>query len=110
MPPGVAGFSNEPSAAYLGGVGARWRSLLLDLRGATGAGAKMRLLAGHAFPDPAYMRSAYGTTGPTTLTAAYVRRAAGGLWRLLAAGGARSSDSHVEQAFKPAGDKTSKWR
>lgn len=84
VPPAVAGSRNEPSAVYLGGTGAHWRSLLLDLRGATGAGAKMRLLAGHAFPDPAYMRSAYGATGLTTLTAAYLRRAASGLWRLLA--------------------------
>ncbi len=83
VPPGAADSADEPSAAYLGGAGARWRSLLLDVRGAAGAGAKLRLLAGLAFPHPAYMRSAYGATGPATLTAAYLRRAAGGLWRLL---------------------------
>jgi hypothetical protein len=82
-PVSVAGSDDEPSAAYLGGTGAHWRSLLLDLRGAAGAGARLRLLAGHAFPDREYMRSVYGTTGLTTLTAAYVRRATGGLWRLL---------------------------
>jgi hypothetical protein len=82
-PPGPRAPGDEPSVAYLGGAGARWRSLLLDVRDAAGAGARLRLLAGLAFPHPAYMRSAYGATGPATLTAAYLRRAAGGLWRLL---------------------------
>jgi hypothetical protein len=64
----------EPSATYLDGVGTRWRSLLLDLRAVTGFGAKVGLVAGHAFPDSAYMRRAYGTSGALGLSAAYVRR------------------------------------
>jgi hypothetical protein len=64
----------EPSATYAGGVGSRWRSLLLDLRAVTGLGAKVGLVAGHAFPDAKYMRRAYGTSGMLGLSAAYIRR------------------------------------
>jgi len=74
---------SEASAAYLGGVGSRWRSLALDLRGAAGAAAKLRLITGHAFPDSEYMRQAYSATGPLGLAGAYVRRAATGAWRTL---------------------------
>ena len=74
---------SEESAAYLGGVGSRWRSLVLDLRGAAGTAAKLRLVAGHAFPDPEYMREAYGATSPIALASAYVRRAAIGAWRTM---------------------------
>jgi hypothetical protein len=64
----------EPSATYVGGVGTRWRSLLLDLQAVTGLGAKVGLLAGHAFPDAKYMRRAYGTSGMLGLSGAYIRR------------------------------------
>jgi hypothetical protein len=64
----------EPSASYVGGVGTRWRSLLLDLRAVAGLVAKVRLVAGHAFPDARYMRRAYGASGMLGLSAAYVRR------------------------------------
>lgn len=88
---GLRRFRNQPenpvaweaSAAYLGGVGSRWRSLALDLRGAAGAAAKLRLIAGHAFPDPGYMRETYGATSPIALAGAYVRRAATGTWRTM---------------------------
>ena len=80
----------EASAAYLGGVGGGVRSLLLDLKGAGGTLARARLLVGHAFPDPTYMRCAYGATGPVALVAAYVRRAILGIWRLIASNAATS--------------------
>jgi hypothetical protein len=73
----------EPSAAYLGGVRSRLRSLALDVKGAAGAAAKLRLLAGHAFPDPAYMRNRYGATSRIGLVSAYAQRAAAGTWRTM---------------------------
>jgi hypothetical protein len=72
----------EPSAAYLGSVGTRWRSLALDLLSAPGLLAKLRLVVGHAFPDTAYMRAAYGTSGTVGLATAYLRRVVVGVWHL----------------------------
>jgi Uncharacterised nucleotidyltransferase len=72
----------EPSATYVGGVGTRWRSLLLDLGAVTGLDAKVGLVAGHAFPDVTYMRRAYGTSGMLGLSAAYIRRLGLGVLRL----------------------------
>ncbi len=72
----------EPSSAYLGGVGTRWRSLSLDLRSAPGLLAKLRIVVGHAFPDTAYMRAAYGTSGVGGLATAYIRRVIVGIWHL----------------------------
>ena len=74
----------EPSAAYIGGAGGDLRLLTLDLLAARGPCAKFRLVAGHVFPDAAYMRNAYGVTNPLALANAYVRRAALGLWRMTA--------------------------
>jgi hypothetical protein len=78
-----SGVAREPSAAYLGGVGSRFRSLALDLQGAAGAAGKVRLLAGHAFPAPAYLRKKYGVTGRAGLIGAYAHRAAVGAWRTI---------------------------
>jgi hypothetical protein len=75
--------TREPSAAYLGGAGSRWRSFALDLKAAPGAAGKLRFIAGYAFPDPKYMRNAYGVTNRFGLTKAYVRRAALGTWRAM---------------------------
>jgi hypothetical protein len=76
--------ATEPSAAYLDGVGTRWESLLLDLRGAKGLPEKLRLVAGHAFPDAAYMREAHGAANPFALAAAYLRRLMYGVRRMAA--------------------------
>jgi hypothetical protein len=73
----------EPSAAYLGGIASRFRSLALDLKGVEGAVGKMRLLAGHAFPDPGYLRKKYGVTSRVGLVGAYAHRAAVGAWRTM---------------------------
>ena len=75
-----SGRTPEPSAAYIGGVRSRVRSLALDLKGAAGATAKMRLLAAHAFPAPAYMRNKYRATSRIRLISAYAHRAAAGAW------------------------------
>jgi hypothetical protein len=72
----------ERSAMYLGGAGTRWRSLMLDLQAVTGLGAKIGLVAGHAFPDAMYMRRAYGSSGVFGLSSAYVRRLGMGLLHL----------------------------
>lgn len=73
----------EPSATYLGGVGTGLRSFALDVKATAGLTAKLRLLAGHAFPDARYMQDAHGVTNRLTLTTAYVRRGVRGLWRTL---------------------------
>jgi hypothetical protein len=78
-----SGVACEASAAYLGGVGSRWRSWALDVKGAAGAAAKLRLIAGHAFPAPEYMREAYGATSLIALVRAYARRAAMGTLRTM---------------------------
>ena len=73
----------EASAAFLGGAGSRWRSLRLDLAGSVGPLGRVKLLAGHVFPAPDYMKDSYGAAGYFTLTVAYLRRAFKGLWRLI---------------------------
>jgi hypothetical protein len=72
----------ESAAAYLGETGTSWRGLLLDLKGSAGIAAKVRFLAGHAFPTAEYMSKKYGTSGRIGLAAAYLRRGVGGLSRL----------------------------
>ena len=80
---GELAMSGEPSAAYLRGVGTRWQSLLLDLRAVNGLRAKLRLAAGHAFPDTAYMRETYRTSGALGLAAAYLLRGMLGVRRMM---------------------------
>jgi hypothetical protein len=91
LPQTVATCEAEASAAYLGGVGTGLRGLLLDLKNAVDMEAKFRLLAGHAFPAPNYMRRVYGTTGRISLAAAYVRRATRGIVRLIVSSDATST-------------------
>jgi hypothetical protein len=91
--PAVSGVEKvEPSAAYLGSTVTPSRSLWLDLKGSPGAVAKVRLLAGHAFPDADYMRNEYSPTGGC-LAAAYARRSVTGLRRLFASRSSHSDDT-----------------
>jgi len=79
----LARAQREPSAAYIGGVGGDLRLFALDLYAARGPRAKAHLVASHLFPDVHYMRRAFGATTSAALAAAYIRRAARGLRRLV---------------------------
>ena len=79
----LARTQREPSAVYIGGIGGDLRLFALDLYAARGPRAKADLVASHLFPDARYMRLAFGATTSPALAAAYIRRAARGLWRLV---------------------------
>ena len=58
-----------------------WSTLPMDLRAVPRWMDRVRLVAGHAFPPPAYMRSTYAPTSRAPLPWLYVRRAARALSR-----------------------------
>jgi hypothetical protein len=75
----------ERAAAYARGVDRPWHALALDVRDAPGAWGRLQLVAGHLFPDRAYMEKRYGATGAVALAHAYARRAVAGAWRAFTA-------------------------
>ena len=64
---------DEPSAALLN-PGSRLARIRRDLAAVTAWRVRARLLAGHMFPPPAYMRSTYAPSSRAPLAWLYVRR------------------------------------
>lgn len=58
-----------------------WATLQMDLRALPRWSERVRLVAGHAFPPPAYMRNTYAPSSRAPLPWLYVRRAARALAR-----------------------------
>jgi hypothetical protein len=72
---------DEPTA-YLVRRRTPLADLVSDLKAARGIGARLRLILGHLFPPPAYIRHTYGVSSPLRLGACYLQRIVrgGGRW------------------------------